>query len=295
MKNYLLILFIFLESCAFRSVVRDKEIPYIETENSWELPQKELNVFAPKRADNLPVLIFIHGGSWNKGRKEIYDFLGNRMARREVVTVIIDYPLAPEYQVDKMEQAVLLAVKWVEENISEYGGDPNQIFISGHSAGGHLAALAAVKNESWQAMNLSNPLKGAILNDPAGLDWYWFLEEMRDRPNGTDNYDAFTDNSEVWKAYSPIYYLKGNEIPMLLMEGEKTYPGIRLTVERFRKVADEKGTDLTYSFYPKTKHIPMITQYFWTWKKGYDDVLGFIQTQSDGSLRTSSSGVNTGK
>ncbi|TFV97139.1 alpha/beta hydrolase [Algoriphagus kandeliae] len=295
MKNYLLILLLFLESCAFRSVVRDKEIPYIESENSWGLPQKELNVFSPKKANNLPVLIFIHGGSWNKGRKEIYDFLGNRMARREVVTVIIDYPLAPAYHVDKMEQAVLLAVKWVEENISEYGGDPNQIFISGHSAGGHLAALAAVKNESWQAMNLSNPLKGAILNDPAGLDWYWFLEQMRDRPNGTDNYDAFTDNPEVWKAYSPIYFLEGNEIPMLLMEGEKTYPGIRLTVERFRKEADEKGTDLTYSFYSKTKHIPMITQYFWTWKKGYDDVLDFIQSQSDGSLRESSSGVSTGK
>ncbi len=284
-----------IQSCAFKGVVREKNIPYIEADNSYDLPAKELNVFSPRKASNLPVLIFIHGGSWNKGRKEIYDFMGNRLARRDVVTVIIDYPLAPDYQVDDMEKATVLAVEWVEKNISDFGGDPDQIFVSGHSAGGHLAALAAIKKEPWEELGRSNPIKGAILNDPAGLDWYWFLEQMRDRPNGTDNYDAFTDNPEVWKAYSPVYFLDENEVPLLLMEGEKTYPGIRLTVERFREAAEEKGVDLTYSFYPKTKHIPMVTQYFWTWSKGYDDVLGFIQSQSEESMRTSSSGETTGK
>ena len=125
-------------------------------------------------------------------------------------------------------------------------------------------------------MGASNPLKGAILNDPAGLDWYWFLNEVRDRPDGKDNYDAFTDNPDTWKAYSPIYFLTGNEIPMLIMEGEKTYPGIRLTIDRFRKEADSKGLEYTYSYYPKTKHIPMVTQFFFTWSKGYNDVLGFM-------------------
>ncbi|NVJ87394.1 MAG: alpha/beta hydrolase [Algoriphagus sp.] len=279
MRSYLLLLLLALESCAFRSVVRTKDIAYIQSENSLNLPAKNLNVFSPKKAADLPVLIFVHGGSWNKGRKEIYDFLGNRMARREVVTVIIDYPLAPDFQVDAMEKATVQAVKWVKQNIDQYGGDPGRIYISGHSAGGHLAALAAIKKEPWEEAGLSNPLKGAILNDPAGLDWYWFLEEMKGKPNGEDNYDAFTDNTEVWKAYSPIYFLEGNEIPLLIMEGEKTYPGIRLTVERFRKEAEEKGTDLTYSFYPKTKHIPMITQYFWTWSKGFGDVLDFIEAE----------------
>jgi dipeptidyl aminopeptidase/acylaminoacyl peptidase len=222
------------------------------------------------------VLIFIHGGSWHSGRKEIYDFMGSRLARRGVVTVIIDYPLAPDYKVPAMEKASILAVKWVRDTIATYGGDPENIFISGHSAGGHLAALAAIKKESWEEIGSSNPLKGAIFNDPGGLDWYWFLTERKEKYNAEDNYDAFTDNPEVWKAYSPIYFLEGDEIPMLVMEGEKTYPGIRLTVERFRKEAEAKGSNLTYSFYPKTKHIPMITQYFWTWSKGYDDVLEFM-------------------
>ncbi|WP_297337119.1 alpha/beta hydrolase [Algoriphagus sp.] len=299
MKNYFqflpAILLFAIQSCAFKGVVREKSIPYIEADNSFGLPVKELNVFSPKKAKNLPVLIFIHGGSWNEGRKEIYHFLGNRFARRDVVTVIIDYPLAPDYQVDDMERAAVMAVDWVEKNISNFGGDSGQIFVSGHSAGGHLAALAAIKKKPWNELGRPNPLKGAILNDPAGLDWYWFLEQMRDKPNGSDNYDAFTEDPEVWKTFSPIYFLDENEVPLLLMEGEKTYPGIRLTVERFRKKAEEKKVDLTYSFYPKTKHIPMITQYFWTWKKGYEDVLGFIQSQTQGSMNRSSSVVSTGK
>jgi acetyl esterase/lipase len=261
-------------SCAFKSVTRTKDITYLE--KASDLPQKALNIFAPRKAEMAPVLIFIHGGSWHSGRKEIYDFMGSRLARRGVVTVIIDYPLAPDYQLPAMEKASVLAVKWVKENIEQYGGDPNNIFISGHSAGGHLAALAAIKKEPWEEIGMDNPLQGAILNDPAGLDWYWFLTERKEKYNAEDNYDAFTSDPQVWKAYSPIYFLEGKEIPLLIMEGEKTYPGISLTVERFRKEGEAKGTPLTYSFYPKTKHIPMITQYFWTWSKGYDDVLEFM-------------------
>lgn len=263
-----------LSSCAFKSISRSKEINYLQ--QSASLPEKNLNVFAPKKAEKAPVLIFIHGGSWNSGRKEIYDFMGSRLARRGVVTVIIDYPLAPDYKLPEMEKASVTAIKWVKENIANYGGDPEKIYVSGHSAGGHLAALVAMKKEPWQELGMSNPLKGAILNDPAGLDWYWFLTERKEKYNAEDNYDAFTSNPETWKTYSPIYELDGTEIPLLIMEGEETYPGIRLTIDRFRKEAEAKGANLTYSFYPKTKHIPMITQFFFTWSKGYEDVLGFM-------------------
>lgn len=279
MKHLLLTLtFIaLLSSCAFKSITRSKEITYLQP--SATLPEKNLNVFAPKKAEKAPVLVFIHGGSWNSGRKEIYDFMGSRLARRGVVTVIIDYPLAPEYKLPAMEKASTTAIKWVKDNISNYGGDPDNIYVSGHSAGGHLAALVAIKKEPWQELGMSNPLKGAILNDPAGLDWYWFLTERKEKYNAEDNYDAFTDQPETWKKYSPIYDLTGQEIPLLIMEGEKTYPGIRLTIDRFRKEAEAKGTKLTYSFYPKTKHIPMITQFFFTWSKGYKDVLEFMEVE----------------
>ena len=277
MRNFYLALILLgcMSGCAFKSVTRTKNLTYLSSANG--LPEKQLNIFAPRKSQNSPVLIFIHGGSWHSGRKEIYDFMGSRLARRGVVTVIIDYPLAPAYQLPAMERASALAVKWVKENIAGYGGDPHRIFISGHSAGGHLAALVGIKKEPWNEIGVANPIKGMILNDPAGLDWYWFLKERKEKYNAEDNYDAFTANPETWKKFSPIYFLDGNEPPMLIMEGENTYPGIKLTVERFRKEAESNGSELSYSFYPKTKHVPMITQFFFTWSKGYDDVLDFIK------------------
>ncbi|MFZ9187915.1 MAG: alpha/beta hydrolase [Algoriphagus sp.] len=272
---FFLLVLAMASSCGVFRTVRTKNIAYMEATAS--LPQKSLNVFAPKKAKNAPVLIFIHGGSWHSGRKEIYDFMGNRLAAKGVVAVIIDYPLAPAYQLPAMEKASALAIQWVKENIASYGGDPANIYVSGHSAGGHLAALVAVKEEPWKELGMKNPLKGDILNDPAGLDWYWFLTERKEKYNAEDNYDAFTNDPVVWKTYSPIYFLDEKELPMLVLEGERTYPGIKLTVERFRKIAAEKGRDLDYSLYPKTKHIPMETQFYFPWSKVYKDVLKFME------------------
>ena len=277
MKHFIfaLLFLILMSSCGVLQTQRTKNIDYLSATEG--LPAKTLNVFAPQKAKNAPVLIFIHGGSWHSGRKEIYDFMGNRFAAKGVISVIIDYPLAPAYQLPAMEKASALAIQWVKENIASYGGDPTNMYVSGHSAGGHLAALVAIKDEPWKELGMTNPLKGAILNDPAGLDWFWFLTELKEKYNKEDNYDAFTADPTVWKTYSPIYYLDSKEIPMLVMEGERTYPGIKLTVERFRKAAEEKGLKLDYSFYPKTKHIPMVTQFFFPWSKGYKDVLNFME------------------
>jgi acetyl esterase/lipase len=272
---FFLLVLVMASSCGILQTARTKNIPYLTA--SATMPAKTLNVFAPKKAEKAPVLIFIHGGSWHSGRKEIYDFMGNRLAAKGVVSVIIDYPLAPTYQLPAMEKASALAVQWVKENIASYGGDPTNMYVSGHSAGGHLAALVAVKDEPWKELGMTNPLKGAILNDPAGLDWYWFLTELKEKYNKEDNYDAFTADPAVWKTYSPIYYLESKEIPMLVMEGERTYPGIKLTVARFREAAKEKGLEVDYSFYPKTKHIPMVTQFFFSWSMGYKDVLKFME------------------
>ena len=268
---------ILLQGCAFQTISRSKNLTYLEADIKQSLPEKQLNVFAPKGAKDLPVLIFIHGGSWKSGNKEIYDFLGSRMARKSVVTVIIDYPLAPDNQIQSMELAAVQAVIWTKNQIANYGGDPDQIFISGHSAGGHLAALLATKKSNFLTSEMENPLKGAILIDPAGLDMHWFLKETKGTDEGNKYLGAFTEDPEVWKATSPIYFLEDEKIPILIMEGENTYPGIRLSVDRFRKAADAKGISLDYEFYKKKKHIPMITQFFWTNNRGYKEVLKFME------------------
>ena len=128
-----------LSSCAFQTLHRTKDINYISANTQQDLPNKNLDVYAPKKASNLPVLVFFYGGSWKSGKKEMYHFLGNRLARRDVIVVIADYPLASEFKIPAMQKSALAAVNWAKDNIESYGGNPDRIFVSGHSAGGHLA------------------------------------------------------------------------------------------------------------------------------------------------------------
>lgn len=267
----------FFTGCAFQSITRNKDITYSSGITDVKLPKKQLNIFAPKNADNLPVLIFYYGGSWESGKKELYDFMGSRLARRGLVVVIPDYPLAPDYQIDDMQNAATEAVLWTKYNIKKYGGDPRKIIVNGHSAGAHLASLVAIKEGIWDSLGIENPISGAILNDPAGLDMKWFLEETLESGEGERYYDAFTDQPAFWEQYSTIYFLDKPEVPMLIMEGERTYPGIKMAVQRFRAKADSLDIPVDYSFHKKKKHIPMITQYFWTWSQGFADVLNFVE------------------
>ncbi len=95
--------------------------------------------------DHAPVLVQVHGGGWTIGSKDQQGLLlMNRMAERGWVCVAMNYRLAPKHPFPSMIIDVKKAVAWTRENISSYGGDPDYLVITGGSAGGHLAALAAL-------------------------------------------------------------------------------------------------------------------------------------------------------
>lgn len=274
-------LFILIVSFSACKVSKTKDITYMKEGFNENLPEKHLNIFSPKKSASLkPVFIFIHGGSWDSGKKELYSFFGKRLARKEMVAVIIDYPLSPEYIISDMTLATAQSVKWVKENIEEYRGDPDQIYVSGHSAGGHLAALLSIKDEYFEALDIKNPIKGAILIDAAGLDMYSFLKK-KNYPAGTSYLKTFTNDSEIWKEHSPIYYMEKNDPPLLIMMGGKTLAGILSSTERFleeyRKIVPEPNFHLQEG----KKHIPMILQFYNSNNKAYDWIETFIEKSNE--------------
>lgn len=260
-------------ACSFRPIQKHKDIVYLMESDS--LPSKSLNVFAPKKVVNAPVMMFIHGGNWNSGNKEIYNFLGTRLAKKGVVAVIIDYPLSPSYQVQSMALASAQAVNWIYGSIEDYGGSQDRIFVSGHSAGGHLASLIAVNNKYFDQLGASNPIQGAVLIDAAGLDMKWFLEQMNYEA-GTSYNIPFTDSPEVWEETSPIYHLDTNDPPMLIMLGGKTLPGITLTTERFMEAYKEFVPEPIFIYQQRKKHKGMIVQFIYSPNKVYREILKFM-------------------
>ncbi|NTE01990.1 alpha/beta hydrolase [Agrobacterium tumefaciens] len=237
-----------------------------------------LNIFYKNDSlKNKPVLIFIHGGSWSSGKKETYWWLGRNFARKGVVTVIINYPLAPNAQYEKMADDCALAVKWINENISGYKGSSDKIFIMGHSAGGHLAELINADPKYFNHAGIKNPIKGVILNDPFGLDLYEYLTTAKKDSFYFDFIRTFTDQPAVWKAASPLNYVNNIKNPHLLFYGGKTYEAIKLQTPRLYQKLKENHISVEIKEVEGKSHVPMISQMIWGRNDLYKEILGFMQ------------------
>lgn len=283
MRIIFLILFIIisaalltLSGCSLKRINRSKNIVYTDSGKTVKTPQ-ELSIFAPRKQKELSnVLIFIHGGNWNSGKKSQYNIIGNHWAKKGIVYVIIDYPLSPAADYKEMAVASAKSVKWVKENISRYGGNPERIFLSGHSAGGHLAALISIDNQYFEELGIKNPITGTVLIDAAGLDMYGYLAEEKFAKDHT-YLNTFTSDPKIWKEATPLYHLHKNMPPMLIYRGGKTYPSILESNEKFIKALQDYAPGTPYHIQEKKKHIPMITQFFNPWNKRYDEIIRFME------------------
>ena len=119
-------------------------------------PRRTLDIYAPRGATGAPVVVFFYGGSWQGGRKETYRFVGKALARRGIVTVIADYRVYPEVAYPAFIEDGAQAVRWTAREIAGHGGDPGRIFVMGHSAGAHIAAMLALDGR-WLAAGPGRP------------------------------------------------------------------------------------------------------------------------------------------
>jgi arylformamidase len=269
MQKFILISlgFLLFISCAS---TKNKDIIYGRSAKNKDL---KLNVFVPNHSKNkqLPVLIFVHGGNWNSGSKDQYGFFGRNFARKDVVTVIPSYTLSPEANIDEMTSEIATSIKWVQQNIKNYNGDANKIFVTGHSAGGQLVANA-VLNPKFGIDEKS--ISGIILNDAAGIDMKDYLE--KNPPTYADNYiQTWSKNPENWYQASPINFLDKNSPPFMIYVGKKTYQSIKTANEHFLVKLHEFQPDVKPIFINKS-HIPMVLQYFFPWNNRSTEIKSFM-------------------
>lgn len=262
---------------------RTKNISYISANSTVKAdPERHLlDVYAPNRKPQtaLPVVVFIHGGNWNSGSKNIYWFIGRRLAKQGVVAVIINYRLAPNVMVPAMADDCARAVQWTTEHIGEYGGDPDRIYVMGHSAGGGLAALLATEDELFTKIGIAkNPVKGAILDDPAGINMYDYLLKM-EYPDDKKYLIPFGKDPAGWKATSPLFKVRAGLPPMLLYSGERTYPSIISGTKALHEKLQSAGVKSQYRELPGKKHVPMVTQLFWKRNIIYRDLLTLVNSK----------------
>ncbi|MBC7499654.1 MAG: alpha/beta hydrolase [Herminiimonas sp.] len=126
--------------------------------------RNKLDVYTPRNAGaSLPVVVFFYGGSWNRGARADYEFVGEALASRGIVAVLADYRLYPQVHYPEILDDSAHAVAWTAKEIQRYGGDPKRIFVMGHSSGAYNAAMVALDDRLLAKYALTpSTLRGLI-------------------------------------------------------------------------------------------------------------------------------------
>ncbi|MGX9142824.1 alpha/beta hydrolase [Mesorhizobium sp. 128a] len=162
----------------------------------------KLDIYAPAGANNLPVVLFVHGGTWRFGKRSQVGAKPAFLLANGFVFVSIDYRMLPEADVATQASDVEKAYAYVRANIARYGGDPNRIVGMGHSAGCHLIALTGMRG------GLPG-VAGLILDDTRAYD----LVALEKSGGMVRAYARVFSDPSQWAALSPASYVDGRKHP----------------------------------------------------------------------------------
>lgn len=189
-------------------------LPYARPKNQRQM----LDVYAPAKGKNHPVVLWIHGGGWRKGDKARMQNKPQAFVDKGYVLVSTNYRFVPNVTVKEMTGDIAKAIRWIHDHAKEYGGDPNAIFVMGHSAGAHLAALVCTDERYVKAEGLSlSIIKGCVPVDVSVYDIPKRLKDSGSVPPDTFK-KVFGESEETHRDLSPVTHVaKGKHIPSFLI------------------------------------------------------------------------------
>ncbi|MBB6241556.1 alpha/beta hydrolase [Rhodanobacter sp. MP1X3] len=233
-----------------------------------------MDIYRLPHTEHAPVVVYFYGGSWKSGKRQWYRFVGEALAKRGLVVMIPDYRLWPKVKLDGFMQDGARAVAWTHTHAGEYGGDNKELFVMGHSAGAHIAALLAT-DAHWLADDGMQPRQLAGFIGLAGP--YDFLP-LKD----PDFVDMFGPTHEAQLRSQPVHFVNGDEPPMLLMQGTTdkiVWPRNTLSLAAAMRREHEP---VEVKLYPGIGHFALLfslSEQFRSKAPALNDTVDFIHTQ----------------
>lgn len=228
----------------------EKNIAY--GDDSWQ----KLDIYIPQTKNDvqLPVIVFFYGGSWEDGSKEMYPFIAKNFTDKGYITVIADYGKYPTIKFPTFVEDGAEAVAWVYNNIEQYGGDNNQFYLAGHSAGAYIAAMVAT-NKAYLA---SQQLNTRIINGFSGLAGPYDFA-----PNTQRLKAIFSEVKDDYTQMQVSSFVEGDEPPMLLIWGEQDKLVYRRNIELFSNKIKDKNGQVETILYKDMDHVDMVKNMMW--------------------------------
>jgi acetyl esterase/lipase len=209
-----------------------------------------LDVYSPPNARDAPVVVFFYGGSWKSGKRQWYRWVGEALAAKGIVTVVPDYRQWPKVKLDGFMRDGAEAVRWAHDHAGEFGGDSAHLFVMGHSAGGHIAALLAT-DARWL---------GGVGMTPRDLSGFIGLAGPYDfLPLTSDSFiDMFGHTADEQARSQPVNFVEGDEPPALLLQGDAdgtVKPSNALSLQRRYEA---RGEAVEVKLYPGVGHMGVL-------------------------------------
>ena len=189
-------------------------------------PAQRLDIYAPRErpAGRMPVLVMVHGGRWVRSGKQWMGAFAPAVTRFPALLVAPTLRIAPKFRMPVLPEDVAAALAWVHGHIAELGGDPERLYLGGHSSGGHLAALVTLCHDYTAAHGLpADMIKGCFpLCGTYDLDF----AERSPGSEGAAIMDSVLERWEDAPRYSPLQYVRGNTTPFYLVYGSQDFPRV---------------------------------------------------------------------
>lgn len=227
-------------SAAERTFTVIKEIPYPGATKGDR--RRSLDLYLPAKSERRPpMMIFVHGGFWvlSDDDYRIGPAIAETLSREGVAVALLRYRLAPEVSYQSQLEDVAAGVALVLREAQRYGYDNSRIFISGHSAGGHLAAMVAL-DASYLVKHQASP------QSLAGVVTFSGLYDLSPKHSISEHQrlaieKTFGRDPAVLKQASPVSHVRAGAPPFLILTAQSDFSGFLADAERFSDELSRAG------------------------------------------------------
>jgi acetyl esterase/lipase len=193
MRNLIFYLAILISLCACAGeIVEKRGIAYLKNPDSdYAEKQCKLDIFYPNGVEDFATIVWFHGGGLHTGKRQWGELVAARFVPEGIAVITVSYRFSPQVKNPVYIEDAAAAIAWTFKNIASYGGDPDRIFLSGHSAGGYLTLITGMDGRYLDKHGISNMSIAGLIPISGQTITHSTIRKERGIPEGTQIVDEF--------------------------------------------------------------------------------------------------------